>query len=123
MSLVRKNYKQCNNKDDEDELFEVRNDFRTQGLSNGKECCRFCTEHIAAVVVILLLLAALIVTAIILIVFLPDILAKQHSADSYGNGDKLNPVAQTNCGAFVGVEEGGAFAFKVFIHATQIFIL
>lgn len=117
MSLIRKSYKQCNNKDDEDELFEVRSDGvrRTASHSIGKKCCKFCNDHLAAVVVILLLFAALVITAIILILFLPEILSKHHFHNADENTSKLNPVVQTNCGAFVGTEEGGAFAFRVSI--------
>lgn len=115
MSLIRKNYKQCNNKDDEDELFEVRGDGvrRTASHGIGKKCCKFCNDHLAAVAVILLLIAALVVAAIILILFLPEILSKHHFHNTDENTSKLNPVVQTNCGAFVGAEEGGAFAFRV----------
>lgn len=113
MSMLRKNYKQCNNRDDEDELFEAQSDFRTPGRESSKERCRVCTEHIAIVAVVLLLLAALAVTAIIVLVYLPDILGKGRDVGGDDPADKLNPVAQTNCGAFVGKEEGNAFAFKV----------
>lgn len=114
MSLVRKTYKQCNHRDDEDELFEVRSDFRTPGRSTEKYCCKFCKEHQAAIVVILLLIAALVISAIILLlVLVPDILSKRNGLMTNEYTDKLNPVAQTNCGAFVGSEDGGAFAFKV----------
>ena len=125
MSLIRKSYKQCNNKDDEDELFEVRNDGirRPASHSVGKKCCKFCYDHLAVVVVILLLFSALVITAIIFIIFLPEILAKHHSSNIGESTSKLSPVVQTNCGAFVGAEEGGAFAFKVSGNLTYKFII
>ncbi|GIX93715.1 uncharacterized protein CDAR_24771 [Caerostris darwini] len=113
MSILRNNYKQCNNRDDEDELFEVRSDFRTPGRATGKDRCRFCTEHIAVVAVVLLLLAALVITAIIVIIYLPNIMGKRSGSEYKEELDRLNPIAQTNCGAFVGTEEGGSYAFKV----------
>lgn len=112
MSLARKSYRQCNNKDDEDELFEVRSDFRTPGSVKVKECCEIITEHVVAVIAALFFFAALIVTAIILIVFLPDILMKIQGSKNSEITKKLNPIVQTNCGAFVGTEEGGAYSFK-----------
>ncbi|GBL90903.1 hypothetical protein AVEN_28005-1 [Araneus ventricosus] len=113
MSILRNNYKQCNNRDDEDELFEVRSDFRTPGRATGKERCRFCTEHIAIVIVVLLLLAALAITAIIVIIYLPNIMGKRTGSGFNEDSDRLNPIAQTNCGAFVGTEEGGSYVFKL----------
>ncbi|KAG8189356.1 hypothetical protein JTE90_021859 [Oedothorax gibbosus] len=112
MSMLRKNYKQCNNRDDEDELFESQSDFRTPGRETTKDRCKVCTEHLAIVAFVLILLAALAVTAIIVLIYLPDILGKTRTAEANDPSDNLSPVAQTNCGAFVGVEEGKAFAFK-----------
>ncbi|GFY59003.1 uncharacterized protein TNIN_471761 [Trichonephila inaurata madagascariensis] len=106
MSILRNNYKQCNNRDDEDELFEVR----TPGRTTGKDRCRFCTEHLSIVVVVLFIVAALAITAIIVIIYLPSIMGKRTGT---GFDNKLNPVAQTHCGALVGTEEGGSFVFKV----------
>ncbi|GFY22753.1 uncharacterized protein TNCV_2180141 [Trichonephila clavipes] len=113
MSILRNNYKQCNNRDDEDELFEVRSDFRTPGRTAGKDRCRFCTEHLSIVIVVLLVLAALAITAIIVIIYLPSIMGKRTGTGFEEISNQLNPVAQTNCGAFVGREEGGSFVFKV----------
>ncbi|KFM58027.1 Neurotactin, partial [Stegodyphus mimosarum] len=109
MSLLRKNYKQCNNRDDEDELFEVHSDFRTPGRENGKECCRLFTDHIAIIAIILLLLIALAVTTVVC-VFLPEILSKE--AEINESTGKVKPEVQTKCGTFIGTEEGGAFVFK-----------
>ncbi|XP_035214010.1 neurotactin-like, partial [Stegodyphus dumicola] len=109
MSLLRKNYKQCNNRDDEDELFEVHSDFRTPGRENGKECCRFFTDHIGIIAIILLLLIALAVTTVVC-VFLPEILSKESKINE--STGKVKPEVQTKCGTFIGTEEGGAFVFK-----------
>lgn len=120
MSLLRKDYKQCNNRDDEDELFEAHSEIRSASSSHREdEAPRTCwTRKIVLILSATSALVFLALTLIIACVSFPGLFGQSEGnsfpfASSSNGKFSTNPVVQTNCGSFEGELEDGAFSFKV----------